>query len=620
METILQRMPADVMAKNSKLSDYVAEFVAKNVAADVFLITGGGSMHLNDSFGTNKHIRYWCCHHEQACAIAAEVYARFKGFACVNPTTGPGGTNTITGLIGAWLDSIPVLYISGNVRKPHIGAGKRGLRQIGIQELNIVNVVKPVTKYAVFVADPRRIRYELEKACYIARSGRPGPVWLDIPLDVQSALINEKHLKGFPLPKEPEFDTNKVLRQMKSVVKLLQSAKRPVIIAGGGIRLAHGEKELLLLIKKLGIPVVTGMSAHDLIPSNHPLYFGRPGPFGERVGNLVVQNSDLVIAIGSRLHLWDIGLSPELWARKAKKIVVDIDAAELKKPTIHPDLAIRCDAKFFINKLLRLPKLPSLLKREDLKEWITYCQRIRRQYSVFLPGYAKQKKYVNSYYFTKVLSEELHPGEIVITANGTAFTGTRQSFIVKKNQRFISNIGCASMGYDLPGAIGAAVATEGKKRIICIAGDGSIQMNLQELQTIVHNKFPIIIFVLNNEGYLAIRNTQDHYFKSRYIGADARHGVSCPDICKIAKAYGIPALRISNQKNLRRNIKKILRMKGPVICDIMMDPKQPLIPKPSSVIRPDGSMQSMPLEDMYPFVTRNEFKKNMIIPPIDESI
>jgi acetolactate synthase-1/2/3 large subunit len=411
-----------------------------------------------------------------------------------------------------------------------------------------------------------------------------------------------------------------VNREIRKAAKLIANAKRPVIIAGGGIRLAHGEKELLLLIKQLGIPVVTGMSAHDLVPSDHPLYFGRPGPFGERVGNLVVQNSDLVIAIGSRLHLWDIGLSPELWARKAKKIVVDIDPAELKKPTIHPDIAIPCDAKYFIDKLLKSPKSLRLPKKQNLKDWISYCQRIRKQYSVFLPGYAKQKKYVNSYYFTKVLSEELRPGEIVITANGTAFTGTRQSFIIKKNQRFISNIGCASMGYDLPGAIGAAVATKGKKRIICIAGDGSIQMNLQELQTIVHNKFPIIIFVLNNEGYLAIRNTQDHYFKSRYIGADARHGVSCPDIVKIAKAYGIPALRITNQKNLRGTIEKILRMKGPVICDIMMDPKQPLIPKPSSVIRPDGSMQSMPLEDMYPFLPRSEFKKNMIIPPVDASI
>jgi acetolactate synthase-1/2/3 large subunit len=600
------------MVKSIKLSDYVAEYVAKNVAPDVFLVTGGGAMHLNDSFGTNKHIRYWCCHHEQACAIAAEVYARLKGFACVNPTTGPGGTNTITGVIGAWLDSIPVLYISGNVRKPHIGAGINGLRQIGIQELNIVDVVKPVTKYAAFVSDPSTIRYELEKACYIARSGRPGPVWLDIPLDVQSAVIEEKKLKKFPLPKKPVFDTKKVILQMKNFKKLFKNAKRPVIFAGGGIRLAKAEKELLLLVEKSGIPVVTGMSAHDLIPSNHPLYFGRPGPFGERVGNLVVQNSDLVIAIGSRLHLWDIGLSSKLWARKAKKIVVDIDPAELKKHTIHPDIAIQSDAKFFIDRLLRSPKVLRLPKKQNLKEWITYCERIRKQYSVVLPQYEKQKKFVNSYYFTKVLSEELRPGEIVITANGTAFTGTRQAFIVKKNQRFISNIGCASMGYDLPGAIGATVATGGRKRIICIAGDGSIQMNLQELQTIVYNKFPIIIFVLSNDGYLAIRNTQDAYFKSRYIGSDKNHGVSCPDITKIAKAYGIPSFRITNQKNLRGNIKKILCMKGPVICDIVMDPKQPLIPKAMSLVHPDGSVVAKPLEDMYPFVDRSEFEKNMI--------
>ena len=605
------------MGKNIKLSDYVAAWVAKNVAPDVFLITGGGAMHLNDSFGTNKNIRYWCCHHEQACAIAAEVYARIRGFACVNPTTGPGGTNTITGVIGAWLDSIPVLFISGNVRKPHIGAGIKGQRQIGIQELNIVDVVKPITKYAKFISDPASIRQELEKASYLARSGRPGPVWLDIPLDVQSAAISEKNLKGFPIPKKPVFDTKKVNRQMKQVIVLLSRAKRPVLIAGGGIRLAGGEGELLQLIRKLGIPVVTGMSAHDLVPSNHPLYFGRPGPFGERVGNLVVQNSDLVIAIGSRLHLWDIGLSPELWARSAKKVVVDIDPTELHKHTIHPDIAIQSDAKYFLDRLLKLPRLPKSLKRENTG-WLSYCRKIRSQYPVVIPEYAKQKRFVNSYYFTKILSEELHPGEIIITANGTAFTGTRQSFIVKKNQRFISNVGCASMGYDLPGAIGAAVATRGKKRIICIAGDGSIQMNLQELQTIIHNRFPIIIFVLSNDGYLAIRNTQDAFFKSRYVGVNGNTGVSCPNIVRIGKAYGIPSFRIMNQKNLRLKIKKILRMKGPVICDIVMDPKQQLIPKPSSIIRPDGSMQSMPLEDMYPFVPREEFKKNMIVPPIYE--
>lgn len=597
-----------------KLSDYVSNFIVDSGIRDVFMITGGGAMHLNESIGSNKHLRYWCCHHEQACAMAAEVYARLKGFACVNATTGPGGTNTITGLIGAWLDSVPVLFISGNVRRPLLGAGKNGLRQIGIQELNITEVVKTITKYSKLIIDPETIRYELEKAAYIARSGRPGPVWIDIPLDVQAAMIDEKKLVDFVPPKDADLDEKKIRKYVDQVVRFLKAAKRPVILAGGGIRIANAVHQLHRLIDQLHIPVLTSVSAHDLIPSDHRLYFGRPGPFGERTGNFVIQNSDLVISIGSRLHLWDIGMQTELWARGAKKVIVDIDKAELTKPTIRPDIAIQSDAKFFIDELTRQTK--GHVQR-DRREWIRYCERIRRTYPVVLPRYARQKKYVNSYYFTKILSEELAEGDIVVTANGTAFTGTRQAFQVKNGQRFISNIGCASMGYDLPGSVGAAVATGGKKRIICIAGDGSIQMNLQELQTIVHHKFPIKIFVLNNAGYLAIRNTQDTFFKSHYVGADKEHGVSCPDMVKIAKAYGIPAVRMQTHRDIRLLIRKVLRTKGPVLCDVHMDPKQPLIPKTSSLIRKDGSMVSKPLEDMYPFLTRIEFQNNMIIPPIE---
>lgn len=591
-----------------KLSDYIAQFIVKTGVKDVFMITGGGAMHLNDSFGTCRGLKYFCCHHEQALAIAAEVYARLSGLAVVNVTTGPGGTNTMTGLIGAWLDSLPVIFISGNVRTPFLGAGKNGLRQLGIQELNIVDVVKPVTKYAVQVTDPARIRFELEKAVYLAQSGRKGPVWLDIPLDVQAAMIDENTLQSFIPPKKTKVLNSKVIQK---TIELLHHSKRPVLIAGGGIRLSGGEKELLALIDKLNIPVVTGMSAHDLVPSDHPLYFGRPGPFGERVGNFVVQNSDCVLSIGSRLHLWDIGMTSGGFAKKAKKIIVDIDPAELKKSTIQADVAVESDAKVFISKLLKSPKLPKILKKES--EWLQYCRNLRKQYSVVLPEYKIQKKYVNSYYFIDMLSRELEDGEIIVTANGTAFTATRQAFYVKKNQRLISNIGCASMGYDLPGAIGAAVATGGNKRIICIAGDGSIQMNLQELQTIVHHALPIKIFVLSNDGYLAIRNTQDTFFKSRYVGADKAHGVSCPDILKVAKAYGIPAYRLNNQKGMKKMIQKVLHAKGPVICDIVMDPKQPLIPKASSLILPDGSMQSKPLEDMYPFLDREEFKNNMAL-------
>lgn len=598
-----------------KLSDYVSDFIAESGVRDVFMVTGGGAMHLNDSIGTNKRLRYWSCHHEQAAAIAAEIYARLTGFACVNVTTGPGGTNTLTGLMGAWTDSVPVLFISGNVRKPFLGAGKHGLRQLGVQELNIVTLVKSIVKYAKLIVDPLTIRYELEKASYLARSGRPGPVWIDIPLDVQAAMIDEKKLVGFVPPKVKIFSEQEVEKQVSRVVKLLETAKRPVIVGGGGIRIANAVSQLRTLIDKLHVPVLTSMSAHDVIPSDYRFNYGRIGMFGDRPGNFIVQNSDLVISIGSRLHLQDIGMQPELWARYAKKVIVDIDKAELTKPTIRPDIAIQSDAKFFINELMHQSKSP---QNTDRNEWLDYCKRLRRTYPVVLLKYLKQKKYVNSYYFTQVLSEELRQGDIIVTANGTALTGTRQVFQTKKQQRFISNIGCASMGYGLPGAIGAAIAIGGKKRIICICGDGSIQMNLQELQTIVHHKLPIKIFVLNNNGYLAIRNTQNAFFQRRYVGTDKKHGISFPDMVKIAHAYGIHAVQMKTQHGMRRQIQKLLRMKGPVLCDIYMDPKQLLIPKVASLFRKDGSIVSKPLEDMYPFLSREEFRKHMIVPPMSE--
>lgn len=599
-----------------KLSDYLTSFLSQNGVKDIFMITGGGAMHLNDSIGNSKELNYYCNHHEQASAMAAEAYARLKGLGVCNITTGPGGTNTITGLIGAWLDSIPVLFISGQVKRETMIPPKSGLRQLGIQELNIIDVVKPITKYAVVVDDEKDIKYHLEKAIYLATTGRPGPVWLDIPLDVQVAKINPKILRGFSLTKKEKtfFDKTFVRKQIGKIRSLLQKAKRPVFLVGGGVRLANAKDEFLELAEKLNIPVLTGMSSHDLIPTSHPLFFGRPGAFGERVGNFVLQNSDLLISIGSRLHLWIISYDYKNLAREAKKVIVDIDPAELSKPTIHPDIAVQADAGVFIKEWLRQEEKKRVF---DIDDWMTYCRRIRNKYSVVLPQYKKEKKWVNSYYFTDVLSDLLKQDEVIVTANGTAFTATLQGIKLKKNQRLISNIGCASMGYDLPAAIGACIAND-KKRVICISGDGSIQMNIQELQTIVNYKLPIKIFILNNEGYLAIRNTQDGYFNSRYHGADKEHGVGLPDMLKIGKAYGIPSMRIHNHHNLKQKIQKVLDIKGPVICDIMMSPKQPLIPKVTSEVKPDGRIISKPLEDMYPFLERKEFYENMIIQPIKE--
>lgn len=603
------------MAKKIKLSDYVASFVAGLGINDVFMITGGGAMHLNESFGSNPNIRYYCNHHEQASAIAAEAYARIKGLGIVVVTTGPGGTNSLTGVVGAWLDSIPILCISGQVKRETIARGK-SLRQLGVQEFNIVDVVKPMTKYAIVVEKPEEIRYHLDKALYLAKTGRPGPVWLDIPLDVQASYIDKGSLISFdPKEADPPFDKKILTKQFGQIVNLIKNAKRPVILAGGGIRLAGAHEQLLKLVEHTNIPLLTAMSSHDLVPSDHKLFFGRPGAFGgERVGNFVIQNSDLVISIGSRLHLWTIGFDYKNFARAAKKVIVDIDRAEINKPTIKPDIAVNADAKFFIQELFKRTKNMLLPQYND---WLMYCKRIRDKYPVVLPEYKKQRKFVNSYYFVEILSKLLLPNEIIVTSDGTAFSCTLQAIKIKPGQRLISNIGCAAMGYGLPAAIGACIAN-GKERVICLEGDGSIQLNIQELQTVIHHNLPIKLFVINNDGYLAIRNTQDGFFKSHYVGSSPKSGISFPDMLKIAKAYGIPAVRVKNHFGMENKIKSVLNSKGPILCEIMMDPKQSLIPKVTSLMKPDGKMISKPLEDMYPFLPRQEFYENMIIEPLKE--
>jgi len=597
-----------------KVSDYVVSFLIKNGVKDVFMITGGGAMHLNEAFGNNPKINYYSSHHEQASAIGAECYARLTGLGVCVVTTGPGGTNTLTGVAGAWLDSIPMLVISGQVKNELIKKDAQ-LRQLGVQELNIVDIVKPVTKYAVVVENPEDIRYHLEKGVYLAKSGRPGPVWIDIPLDVQASKVDPASLRRFNQKDILAFDKKLLSAQVKETLKLLKNAKRPVILAGGGIRLAGAQAEFLELVEKLGIPVLTAMSSHDLIPSDHKLFFGRPGAFGgERAGNFVIQNSDLLISVGSRLHIWLISFDYKNFARAAKKVIVDIDKAELGKPTVNPDIPIQADALDFIKEVLS--------QSEDLTfpkyaQWISYCRIIKEKYPAVLPEYKKQKKYVNSYYFIDVLSKLLPENEVIVTSDGTAFSCTYQAIKLKKGQRLITNVGCAAMGYGLPAAIGACIAVD-KKRVICLEGDGSLQVNIHELQTIVHHKLPIKLFVFNNNGYLSIRITQEVYFKSHYVGCDPKSGVSFPDLLKIAKAYGIKAVRIKSHANLEKKLKSVLDTKGPVICEIMMDPHQPLIPKVTSDVKPDGRLISKPLEDMYPFLPREEFYQNMIIKPIKE--
>ena len=594
-----------------KVSDYIAKYIKKIGIKHVFLVVGGGAMHLNDAFGQQNI--YICNHHEQASAIAAEVYARVNDFLGVcNVTTGPGATNAITGIMGAWVDSIPLLCISGQVKQSVSLYQNSGYRQIGTQELPIIDVIKPITKYATPILNPQDVAYELEKAIFIATDGRPGPVWLDIPLDVQGAHINENKLRHFTPPKEKSYLTN-ISAEIKKTMEMLKSAKRPIIIAGYGIRLGKALKEFYTYINQSKIPVVTSVQAHDLMWENHPLFAGRFGIFGTRAGNFAVQNADLLLVLGSRLHLVDTGYDFENFARESKKILVEIDKTELKKPYIPIDLSIHTDVKKFLTEIQK-----QNIVYPSYSSWMKKCKAWRKTYPVCLPEYKKTKKYINSYHFIDILSKLLKKNDTIITGNGSAYTCSLQGLKLKKGQRFIYNVGCASMGYDLPAAIGAYFA-EQKKRIILLTGDGSIQMNIQELQTIAHHQIPVKIFMFNNQGYLAIRITQESFFK-RFYGINKQTGISFPDIKKIAKAYNIPSIRLSSQKNLAHGINKVLKSKGPYICEIMMPPDQKLIPKPSSVSNPDGIFISKPLEDMYPFLDRKEFLKNMIIKPVNSEL
>ena len=597
-----------------KLSDYIFSFIAELGVREVFAVCGGAAMHLVDSLGMNKNLNYIATHHEQAAAMAAEGYARISGNpGAVLVTSGPGGTNTITGVCGAWIDSIPVIFISGQVTTDTL-IGDTGLRQLGIQEADITKLVKPITKYAVTITDPNLIKYHMQKAIYLATNGRPGPVWLDIPLDIQSRLINLNNLIPFNPDEFVQINRQSLLKtQVAECVKLLQGARRPIIIIGYGIRLAKAEKEFQQLIEKLKIPIVSSWTASDLVPTNYEFYVDRSGIFGGRAGNFTVQNADLLLIIGSRMSIPQVGYNYRTFAREARKIMIDIDEIELKKPSLNLDIPINADIKEFINELLiHLEKNKIAF---DVKDWIGQCQKWKFKYPVVLPEYKENKGAVNSFYFIDILSEKLGNDAVVVTDMGTSFTCTMQAFKTKAGQRLFTSSGHASMGFGLPGAIGACFAN-GRKKTICISGDGGLQMNIQELQTLVHYKLPIILFVLNNGGYLTIKLMQQNHF-GRYVGSDASSGLSCPDIIKVANAYGIKAERILNNDELHKKIDNVLAQDGPFVCEIIMPENQPLIPRVSSLKKPDGTIVSKPLEDLYPFLSREEFMENMIVKPIE---
>jgi len=595
-----------------RVSDYIAYFIEKSGVKDVFLLSGGGIMHLTDGLACNKNLRVTCFHHEQAASMAMDAYARVTGHFSVGYfTTGPGATNALTGLAGAWLDSVPCLVISGQVKRKEAvyNSGIKGLRQIGVQEINIVPIVRSVTKYAVLVNNPEDIRYHLEKALYLAKEGRPGPVWLDIPLDVQGAYIESEKLTGYAPKKRRSIIPEE---QYVTLLEYLQNAKRPVILAGQGIRIAGAIEELLHLSALANIPIVTTYLGIDVIESNSPYYVGRIGIKGDRAGNLAVQNSDLLIVIGSSLPVAETGYEYSEFARYAKKVVVDIDLTSHKKNTIFIDLLVKGDAKEFIQKVSQLVTDHIITFSQD---WLDTAISWRNRYPVCLPEYAHLNERVNIYYFVDALCRQLESQDIVVTDAGSAFYAGSQAVQIKKGMRYITSGGFATMGFSLPASIGTSIAAN-KQQVMCINGDGSFQQNLQELQTIVHNKIPVKIFILNNEGYLSIRFTQCRYFENRLIGEGCTSGVSFPNSEKIAQAYGIPFFRIHNNRELEDVLHNVLDRDGPVICEILTPPDQEIIPTVASQKLPDGSMVSKPLEDMYPFLDRNEFNENMKIKPL----
>ncbi len=598
-----------------KLSDYVINFIAEQGVKHVFMLAGGGAMHLDDSVGRCKDIEFICNLHEQASAIAAEAYAMVTnniGVALV--TTGPGGTNAISGVAAAWLDSVPCFFISGQVKRADL-KGNLGVRQLGVQEIDIVSLVSPITKYAVTIMDPTTIKYHLEKALFLAKSGRPGPVWIDIPLDIQATMIEPEGLVSFTqLEKGKQELCDEHLEDLiKNAIQLLNNAERPVILIGNGVRIAGAQEEILHLINQLEIPVMTTWMGIDLIPYSHELLIGSPGSIAPRGVNFALQNSDWLLIIGARMDMAMIGYAPEKLARKAQKIMVDIDSNEIQKLKDAINVPICADAKVFISEF---QKQTNGIEKKDRSAWLSRCREWKAKYPVVLPEYRQQTE-INTYYFSEILAEELSDGDLIAPgSSGNAVEIFFQVFQAKSKQRVFHDRGLGSMGFALPASIGACLAS-GRKRTISVDGDGGFQMNIQELETVARLNLPIKFFVFNNHGYASIRASQQKFF-GRLTGADASSGMTFPDLASIATAYKLASVRINTSVDLRQQIKNVLQTLGPVICEVVVLPDEVCIPRLSSMQRPDGSIVSKPLEDMWPFLERQEFLSNMIIPPLDE--
>lgn len=595
-----------------RVADYVFEFIAQQGVDHVFFLPGGGAMHLNNALLRQTRLTAVSMLHEQGAAIAAEGYARTSGrFGACLTTSGPGATNAITGLAGAWFESTPVMFVSGQVKRSDL-KGDSGLRQLGTQELDIVSVVSPISKYAVCVMDPKQVRYELEKALHIMLAGRKGPVWIDIPLDVQATEIDPQTLTGY----SADASTGVALpdaAQLASLTQRLETAERPVLLVGNGIHGAGAQPAMRRLIEQLGIPTMTTWIAADLLEYDHPLYFGRCGTVASRGANFTVQNADLVIAIGCRMDFSITGFNRAHFARAADVVVVDIDAAEIEKLGDMPDQAFVCDAGAFIDGLLATTQSLSL----DYSAWRTRCTGWKNKYPVVLPEYHESKGFVNSYVFTEMLCESLQGDDMIIPGSSGASIDTFWvSARLKRGQRAVATGGLGSMGYGLPAAIGGCLGGN-RRRTISVDGDGGFVMNIQELEVARRLQLPIKYFVLNNNGYASIRASQSGYFKET-IGCDPVSGLTLPDIGALAEAFGLPVLRVSDPSQLQDVINQALEMPGPVVCEVMVQPDQAIGPRITSRIGQNGVMVSSPLEDLFPFLDRDELAANMLIPMVSE--
>lgn len=613
-----------------RVADYISRRLVEAGIRDCFMLTGGGSMQLNDAFGRQPGMRCLFLHHEQASAIAAESYARLSGRpALLNVTTGPGGVNTLNGVYGAYVDSIPMFIVSGQVkRETFLRNYPIPLRQLGDQEVDIVAMVRPITKYAVVLDNPADTRRVVEKAIALMVRGRPGPVWLDIPGDVQGALVDPDTLA----PWNPAGDdhagehantaaeagvlTGAALdAEVAALLADLDAAERPVILAGNGVRLSGSVETMLAFARARGIPVVTGWNAHDLIANDHPLYCGRPGSVGDRGGNFTVQTADHVLVLGCRLNIRQISYNWGSFARGAAVTMVDVDSAELAKPTLDLHRAVHAD---LADVLTAASKLPVPAGRAlALRPWLDWCRTRCAAYPVVLDEYRTQDGLINPYVFAEALFDALDEGDIVVSGDGTACVTIFQAANIKPGQRLYTNSGCASMGYDLPGAIGAWYAAEGAKRIICLAGDGSVMQNLQELQTIVGMKLPIKLFILNNDGYHSIRQAQQNYFPDNIVGCGPDSGLSFPDFQRLAYGFGLGARQVDSHSELPVAIRACLAGDGPQMLEVMIDKAQAFAPKLSSRRLDDGTMVSSPLEDLAPFLPREEFAWAMQSLPAD---